>query len=60
MRTVIGLLDRYLGRPRLVEFEYQDSRGHHHGRCYVKCLGRSQQRIERALHGLGYTNVRID
>ena len=59
MKTVIRIILQILAKPHLVEFDYRDMIGMHHGRCYVRCLFGSEQRIKRILHGLGYRNIRI-
>ncbi len=59
MKTVIRIILQILAKPHLVEFDYRDMIGMHHGRCYVRCLFGSKQRIKRMLHGLGYRNIRI-
>lgn len=49
-----------LSNPRRVEFDYHDSTGCHHGRCYVRCVWTGDRQIERILRSFGYTNIRID
>jgi NAD(P)H-dependent FMN reductase len=48
-----------LGRPHVVEFDYRDAVGIHHGRCYVRCLFSSEAQLRHVFTRLGYTNVRI-
>lgn len=59
MKTVIRAILQLLGKPHLVEFDYRDTTGMHHGRCYVHCLFGSEQRIKRMMHAFGYRNIRI-
>ena len=58
VNTIRNLL-RMLGKPRLAEFDYRDSLGLHHGRCYVSCLFGSRPQIERLLRRYGYTNIHV-
>jgi len=48
-----------MGRPRLVEFDYRDRTGLHHGRCYVSCFLAGGPRVKRMLSSLGYTNIHL-
>ena len=59
MVEVIRRLLDWLGRPHLVEFDYSDAAGMHHGRCYVRYLFGGRQQIERMMTSYGYTNIRI-
>ncbi|MDJ0739185.1 MAG: hypothetical protein QNJ91_05680 [Gammaproteobacteria bacterium] len=59
MHALINRLLDWLGRPRLVEFDYRDRSGTHHGRCYVRCMFGSQSQMRRMMHSCGYTNIRI-
>jgi hypothetical protein len=59
MNTIITALLRFLGRPRLVEFDYRDRLGLHHGRCYVSCLCGDSTLIKRMTSSFGYTNIHI-
>ena len=59
MKSVIKTLMQLLGAPHLVEFDYRDKTGIHHGRCYVHCLFGGDQQIKRAMSGFGYRNIRI-
>ncbi|MGD1983882.1 MAG: hypothetical protein PVF93_08250 [Chromatiaceae bacterium] len=47
----------WLGRPQLVEFDYRDAGGLHHGRCYVRFLFGGHDRIKRLMSSYGYTNI---
>jgi hypothetical protein len=49
----------WLGQPHLVEFDYRDTAGLHHGQCYVRYLFGGQQRIKRLMSSFGYTNIHI-
>ena len=60
MKNAIGSLLRVLSRPHLVEFDYRDATGLHHGRLYVRCLFGCKQQTMRLLHSFGYTNIQID
>lgn len=55
LRMVIGILSR----PRLVEFDYADTLGLHHGRCYVRCFFGNKQQAIRMMRCCGYTNIHI-
>lgn len=59
MGTIIKALLQLLGRPRLVEFDYRDTLGLHHGRCYVRCFCGNSLTVERMMRSLGYTNIHI-
>lgn len=59
MNKWLKKLPEWLGRPHLVEFEYRDRTGPHHGRVYVSCLFGNDQRVRRMLHDCGYTNIQI-
>lgn len=62
MHTLASLLCEYLSEllpTHLVEFDYQDKTGMHHGRSYVRACLVSQHRIEEQLHHCGYTNIQI-
>lgn len=59
MKSLINDALDWLGRPRLVEFDYQDRAGEHHGRCYVRCVFGCRSRMLRMMRGFGYTNIRI-
>ena len=59
MSTIIKALFQFLGRPRLVEFDYRDALGPHHGRCYVSCLCGNSTMVKRMMSSLGYTNIHI-
>ncbi len=59
MSTIIKALLQFLGRPRLVEFDYRDALGPHHGRCYVSCLCGNSTMVKRMMSSLGYTNIHI-
>jgi len=59
MRFVIQFLRRLAGVPSLVEFDYVDTTGRHHGCCYVRCICGNDTRIKRMMRSLGYTNIRI-
>ncbi|MCB1774516.1 MAG: hypothetical protein KDI88_12935 [Gammaproteobacteria bacterium] len=59
MKNIIKKLMQYAGKPRLVEFDYRDATGLHHGCCYVRCLFGGDRKFRRALHSLGYCNIRV-
>lgn len=59
MHTIIKTLLQFVGAPQLVEFDYQDTTGVHHGRCYVYCLFAGDRKVKRVMRSLGYRNVRI-
>jgi len=59
MNTVIKGFLNWLGKPHLVEFDYRDTTGMHHGSCYVHCLFGGDQQVKRMLHSFGYRNIRI-
>ena len=59
MDTFLRKLIDLVSSPRLVEFDYRDTMGFHHGRCYVRCLWTGNQQIKRILSSYGYTNIRI-
>lgn len=59
MNTVIKALLRALGQPHLIEFDYRDRTGMHHGRCYVRCLFGGDQKIKRMMRSFGYRNIRV-
>lgn len=44
---------------QLVEFDYRDKTGIHHGRSYVRACLVNRHRIEEQLHHYGYTNIHI-
>ena len=48
-----------LGKTHVVEFDYRDAVGIHHGRCYVRCFFSSESRVRHMFTRFGYTNVRI-
>ncbi len=59
MKKIIkGFFDT-LAKPHLVEFDYRDIVGMHHGRCYVRCLFGGQRKIKCMMNSFGYTNIRI-
>jgi hypothetical protein len=59
MNRYLQKLLEWLGRPHLVEFDYRDGVGRHHGRVYVSCLFANDQRVRRMLRSCGYTNIHI-
>lgn len=59
MRQAINKALEWLGRPQLVEFDYRDGAGMHHGECYVSYLFGGHQHIKRLLRSFGYTNIHI-
>lgn len=59
MRNAISTLVDMLSRTHLVEFDYTDSTGRHHGRCYVRCLFGNRQQTQRLMRSFGYTNIHI-
>ena len=59
MNRVFRTLVDLISSPRLVEFDYRDAQGFHHGRCYIRCLWVGSERIERILSSYGYKNIRI-
>ena len=59
MKQAISMLADIISRPHLVEFDYMDSTGRHHGRCYVRCLFGSRQHTQRLMRSFGYTNIQI-
>ncbi len=48
-----------ISRSVCVEFDYTDATGEHHGRCDIRTLWVSEQRIEHQLHFWGYRNIHI-
>jgi hypothetical protein len=59
MKSVVRFLRRFAGVPSLVEFDYVDATGRHHGCCHVRCLCGNDTRVKRMLRSLGYTNIHI-
>ncbi len=59
MKDAIRRLFELLIKPHLVEFDYRDRVGAHHGRCYVHYLFGGEQRVKRLLSSFGYTNIHI-
>ena len=59
MNTIIKRFLESLGKPRLVEFDYRDTLGFHHGRCYVRCLWANSLQVKRILSSFGYKNIHI-
>jgi hypothetical protein len=59
MNTVIKAFLQALGKPHLVEFDYCDTTGMHHGRCYVHCLFGGAQKVKHMMRVFGYRNIRI-
>jgi hypothetical protein len=59
MTKAIDKALEWFGRPHLVEFDYRDAAGLHHGRCYVRHPFGGQDQIKRLLSRFGYTNIRI-
>jgi len=59
MNNWLKKLSEWFGRPHLVEFEYRDSTGPHHGRVYVSGLFANDQRVRRMLSSCGYTKIHI-
>lgn len=57
MKNLVYRLLDWLRRPHLVEFDYCDARGCHHGRCYVRFLFGGEQQALRMLRSCGYTNI---
>jgi hypothetical protein len=49
----------WLGRPTLVEFDYRDATGLHHGCCYVRRFFSGNRRVRRLMSSCGYINIRI-
>ena len=59
MKLALRAVIRMLSKQHLVEFDYTDALGVHHGRCYVNCfLGNKQQTI-RMMRCCGYRNINI-
>lgn len=59
MNSALKSLIRRLGRPHLVEFDYRDATGLHHGRCYVRCMLAGHDRVRRMMSSFGYENIHI-
>jgi hypothetical protein len=59
MKNLFRRLAEALGKTHVVEFDYRDAMGVHHGRCYVRCLFSSETRVRQMFTRFGYTNVRI-
>lgn len=59
MTKVIRKVLAWLGQPHLVEFDYRDQSGLHHGRCYVRYLFCGHQQVKRQMSSYGYTNIHI-
>lgn len=60
MNTLVKTFLKLLGKPHLVEFDYRDRTGMHHGRCYVHCLFGGDTQVKRMMHSFGYRNIRIN
>ena len=59
MKALIEKVIELLERTQLVEFDYRDSGGLHHGHCYVRYLIGGKPQIKRMMLSFVYTNVRI-
>lgn len=59
MKIFLRMVIRILSRPHLVEFDYNDALGFHHGRCYVRYILGNEKQAIRMMRSLGYKNVRI-
>lgn len=59
MTKPIDKIMEWFGKPHLVEFDYRDAAGLHHGRCYVRYLFGGHERIKRMMSSYGYTNIHI-
>lgn len=59
MTKAVKIVLAWLGKPHLVEFDYRDAVGLHHGRCYVRYLFGGQDQVKRLLSSFGYTNIHI-
>jgi hypothetical protein len=59
MKSLLNLALEAVGKTHLVEFDYRDASGLHHGRCYVRCLFSGETRVRRVFSRFGYTNIHI-
>ena len=59
MKALIEKVIELLERTQLVEFDYRDRTGPHHGCVYVSCLFANDQRVRQLLDRCGYTNIQI-
>lgn len=59
MTELIKQALEWLGKPRLVEFDYRDAAGLHRGRCYVSFVFAGRGRVKHQLRRFGYTNIRF-
>ena len=59
MKQLYQLLLKRFAHETLVEFDYRDTTGMHHGHCYIRSLFVNRQRMMRMMHSLGYTNIHI-
>jgi hypothetical protein len=59
MMKLIRALINQVGKPHLIEFDYQDKSGWHHGRCYMPLLLTSKEVVKRELRRYGYINIHV-
>lgn len=59
MRSILEYFLELLSRSQLVEFDYRDTTGRHHGRCYVRYPIGGRHLIKGLLRRYGYTNVHL-
>lgn len=56
---LLTALVNHLGRPCLVEFDYHDRLGWHHGCCYIPLFFSSDSIAEKQLRRYGYRNIEL-
>lgn len=49
-----------LSNESIVEFDYIDGGGTHHGRCVFRSILMSRKRITKKMQEMGYTNIHIN
>jgi len=59
LQTVLQWLLDCISHSICVEFDYTDGTHERHGRCNIKTLWLSEERLENHLHNWGYRNVHI-
>lgn len=59
MMKLIKTLVNLVGKPHLIEFDYKDRSGWHHGCCYTPLFFTSKDLVKRELKRYGYTNIHV-
>jgi hypothetical protein len=59
MMKLLGNLITLVGKPHLIEFDYKDTSGWHHGRCYTPLFFTSKRVVKRELKRYGYINIHV-